>query len=306
MTLRIVVFANLVLALGLVGSASAQGTFPQACGAGAADMVNVPRVGTAVMLGRHRPAPGTGHEFWVPEMQAYVGRIAIVTSARAELDTSGCVVVHVDADRGEYLWRVRDILTLGPQACGATVPAAPLRVGTRVRLGRHRATGSPPDANWASDMDAYVGRDATITGITELDGSGCPTVRVDVDRGGFFWRVRDMGLVGAGAPAPVVAAAPYGGATGRLPNATLLPSRCDGTARFGSLSIGARVILSHHIGIGSPPDENWDSGMDGYVGRTASVRELVSLTDPSGCTVVHVDVDGGDFYWRVRDLVVVR
>jgi hypothetical protein len=71
------------------------------------------------------------------------------------------------------------------------------------------------------------------------------------------------------------------------------------TATYGPVSVGVVVILGRHRPVNG--DEGWDAQMDAYVGKQATVTELVGV-DPAGCPVVKVDVDGGAWYWRVRDL----
>jgi len=82
-----------------------------------------------------------------------------------------------------------------PQACGQTAEGAdygPVGVGTTVILGEHRAVSG--EANWAAEMAAYVGQEAVVTRLSGVDPSGCPGVRVDVDGGEWFWRLRDLTL----------------------------------------------------------------------------------------------------------------
>lgn len=45
--------------------------------------------------------------------------------------------------------------------------------------------------------------------------------------------------------------------------------------------------------------------MTPYVGRPARVTTLVG-TDWMGCPVVQVDVDQGQYWWRVRDVLVLE
>ena len=134
--------------------------------------------------------------------------------------------MHVDADGRQWFWRVRD-LTLGddagsavayrpglasdhgrpeggeaatadvdariPQECGRTDETAawgPIDVGSEVVLGRHRPVDG--EANWVEDMEAFVGRRARVTERIGVDEQGCALVHVDVDEGGWFWRLRDM------------------------------------------------------------------------------------------------------------------
>jgi len=48
-------------------------------------------------------------ENWVPAMDAFVSADARVIG-RAQLDAAGCALVHVEADDGTWVWRVRDLL----------------------------------------------------------------------------------------------------------------------------------------------------------------------------------------------------
>lgn len=66
-------------------------------------------------------------------------------------------------------------------------------VGSRVRLGRHRAVNG--STFWdESGMAPYVGRMAVVTSLRGRDDSGCPIITVDIDQGRYSWRIRDMAL----------------------------------------------------------------------------------------------------------------
>ena len=82
-----------------------------------------------------------------------------------------------------------------PQECGMSKETAtygPVSVGIVVILGRHRPVNG--DEGWDSQMDAYVGRQATVTELVGVDAAGCPVIKVDVDGGAWYWRVRDLSL----------------------------------------------------------------------------------------------------------------
>ena len=64
------------------------------------------------------------------------------------------------------------------------------RVGDRVILGRHDVVNGSD--NWAQQMDRYVGRTAIIMQIGAPDSAGCGVVRVDLDRGRWMWRTRNL------------------------------------------------------------------------------------------------------------------
>lgn len=78
----------------------------------------------------------------------------------------------------------------------ADVPYDGLRLGDQVRLGRH--TPVEGGVNWTSEMDVFVGRNAVLTELVGQDEWGAWVVRVDLDRGQFAWRTRDMVLTRRG------------------------------------------------------------------------------------------------------------
>ena len=80
------------------------------------------------------------------------------------------------------------------------------------------------------------------------------------------------------------------------------PEACgmtDASARFGGLEVGMEVTLQRHRSVGG--DENWDPGMAHFLGRVARITRLASV-DEAGCPGVRVDLDGGTWFWRARDL----
>jgi WD40 repeat protein len=108
------------------------------------------------------------------------------------------IVLGADEDAtGEFsLSLAQGEVSFLPQACGMTdddVDYGPLDIGSLVILGAHRVVDG--DANWDEDMAQYVGLVAQVTELAGVDPSGCPIVRVDVDGGEYFWRLRDLQLV---------------------------------------------------------------------------------------------------------------
>ena len=142
---------------------------------------------------------GGGGDNWATGMNAFVGRDATVTRL-AGTDSDGCTVVHVDADGGTYMWRLRD-QTVMPRRTGSRLPTgaacrqggapdyAGVRVGTEVTLGRHEVVNGSD--NWADEMEAYVGRRTRVSELGGVDEQGCAVVRVEADGGEWMWRVRD-------------------------------------------------------------------------------------------------------------------
>lgn len=160
-----------------------------------------------------------------------------------------------------------------PNGCGLSVPDyGPISRGSRITLGRHSEWRG--EDNWSAPMDPYVGANAEVTELAGLDDSGCTVVRVDLDGGSFAWRIRDMQL-----------------STGDSCGLQI--------ADYGPLQIGSQVIVNRHREWNG--DDNWSPEMNAFVGRTARVLDFSGL-DPAGCAMVHLDVDGGQYAWRARDM----
>jgi hypothetical protein len=170
-----------------------------------------------------------------------------------------------------------------PRHCGMATgyeSYGPVGIGTLVVLGQH--TPWAGDANWAPEMGAYVGRPARVTQLAGVDSQGCPGIRVDVDGGQFFWRLRDAQVTGG--------------------FAMDIPRGCDmtsATAMFGPVGPGSAVVLGQHTPWRG--DANWTPEMFRWVGNIARVTSYEGV-DGAGCPVVRVDVDGGQYYWRIRDM----
>ena len=157
-----------------------------------------------------------------------------------------------------------------------------LTVGAVVVPQRHRYVGGDP--NWDPRMGRFLGQEARVTRLSGIDGQGCPGIRLDIDGGQYFWRVRDLDI-GVARPRGVLA---------RLDR---VPDACGGG--YGAIAVGARVVLGRHRPVGG--EDNWSSTMAAYVGRTARVVALVGA-DEQGCPGAHIDLDGGEWFWRVRDM----
>lgn len=314
---------------------------PQRCGRTEADVSYGPlAIGTVVTLQRHRFVHGDDN--WDAAMLRFLGRSATITRFSG-VDAQGCAGVRVDVDGGTWFWRARD-LGLGtevqprpavhessmrfPQNCGMTDYATDYgsaTPGATIILGRHRPVNG--DTYWATDMDTYVGRRARILRQAGLDSQGCPCVNVDADGGTYFWRIRDFREPGDADAMDAMSYLPSAGVTsdhGRPATSGLPgmgtpeglgggmfgtggapgPQACgltDETVDWGPIRLGARVTLGRHREVDGA--DNWDPGMDAYIGLSASVRTLIGV-DPQGCPIVYVDVDGGAYFWRVRDLTV--
>jgi hypothetical protein len=85
-----------------------------------------------------------------------------------------------------------------------------------------------------------------------------------------------------------------------------IPQACDmtdATADYGPIAEGSVVILGRHTPVNG--EEIWDDEMAAYVGREAIVTNLAGV-DGEGCPLVHVDIDSGSWYWRIRDMTLAN
>lgn len=267
-------------------------------------------VGSRVILGEHRMVdeddPDSAN--WAEEMAEYVGEEAVVAEHHGE-DPWGCPVVTVDVDDGGYSWRVENLELVergdgesevspdfeGEEASYEDYDKEDLAlegafpVGSRVILGRHTQLEPENEDStyWAPEMDDYVGREAVITGHAGLCPWGEPTATVDVDQGGFYWRLCDMELLEEG--------------PGFYEDGGEGPKEGEdyGSDSAGMVKEGTAVILGRHDRVNG--DDNWVEEMDEFVGRETVVTEILG-TDSQGFTVV--SVQGNDWSWRIRNLAV--
>lgn len=170
----------------------------------------------------------------------------------------------------------------GGSECSGYAEYGGVRVGSRIRLGRHTMAGG--STNWTSDMARYVGREARVTRLGGTDAQGCTVVYVDADDGAYMWRLRDAQVSGAG--------------SGRAP--TMAACRSGAMADYGGVRVGSMIELGAHEFVNG--GNNWADEMWDYVGQRARVTRLDGV-DSEGCATVRVDIDGGEWQWRVRDAV---
>ncbi len=84
------------------------------------------------------------------------------------------------------------------------------------------------------------------------------------------------------------------------------PQACNSSNDAGAylpVRRGSLVLLGRQRSVNG--DEGWNTGMTPYVGRQALVTALAGA-DGRGCPVVQVDVDQGQYGWRVRDVLVLE
>ena len=205
----------------------------------------------------------------------------------------------------------------------------PVFLGSVVVLGRHRPWSGPDgnggtvvdDANWTTDvMERWVGERTRVAALSGLDIAGCSVVRVEADGGRHFWRVRGLQSVGAPIAADLERPLLRVRRDGRAPlppreawiriDPESVPRECGMTsATFGDVDVGVMLLVGSHEPYSGPTgdghtvsdDRNWAPEMDPYVGAVSVVTSLEGL-DRAGCPVVHVEADGGRFYWRIRDM----
>jgi hypothetical protein len=66
------------------------------------------------------------------------------------------------------------------------------RLGDLVRVTQHRSVGG--ETNWSDRMAPFLGRNGRIVEFAGQDSSGSWVIRLDVDKGAWAWRTRDLTL----------------------------------------------------------------------------------------------------------------
>lgn len=238
--------------------------------------------GAMVTLGRHLIVDGDSDSTnWADEMEEFVGMAANITEVLGE-DGWGRPIVHVDIDDGAWQWRVENMRLEtssdgsyaddeqygdGEYESDAVETYGRIAVGTVVILGKHDDVEG--EANWNDDMDKFVGKAAKVVELAGADDSGCLGVRVEGNE--YFWRVRNLRLKGHGE------AGSYG------------------------FDVGDLVILGRHREING--EANWSEDMEEYVGMEAEITSLVGVEEgESRCYLVTVDIDDGEWVWRVENM----
>jgi hypothetical protein len=81
-----------------------------------------------------------------------------------------------------------------------------------------------------------------------------------------------------------------------------IPQYCSmAQASFGPLTVGSPVVLGYHTPWGA--DANWADEMGRWVGARTYITSLEGV-DSVGCPVVRVAADGGQYYWRIRNMTI--
>ena len=81
-----------------------------------------------------------------------------------------------------------------------------------------------------------------------------------------------------------------------------IPQYCGMTAEsvsYGPITIGSAVTLGYHTAWQG--DANWAAEMGRWVGARTVITQLAGV-DEVGCPVVRVAADGGNYYWRIRNM----
>jgi len=140
-----------------------------------------------------------------------------------------------------------------------------VKVGSTVILGHHEDINGGD--NWADEMNAFVGKEVVVTELPGADTQGFLVVRVKGNS--YAWRVRNLTVKNRGE---------------------------EGSYGY---KVGDRIIIGAHRYLAD--DNNWASDMLEYVGQVATITSMEG-TDASGSYLVHVDIDNGDWYWRVETM----
>jgi hypothetical protein len=181
-----------------------------------------------------------------------------------------------------------DFAALGLEC--AAERAGDFGVGAAVTLGRHYAVAEEEDsANWAEEMEAYVGQGAVIEELLGEDDWGRPLALVDVDSGEWAWRIENMRLASGESYSEEEYAEEGDYEEGAEADAE----------SYGMIAEGSLVVLGRHDELGGDP--NWNEDMAEFVGKRAKVVELAGA-DGSG--FLGVRVEGNDWFWRARNLAL--
>lgn len=79
-----------------------------------------------------------------------------------------------------------------------------------------------------------------------------------------------------------------------------IPQQCGmSVASYGPLQIGSPVTLGYHTPWAG--DANWATEMGRFVGMRTTVMSFEGL-DTAGCPVIRVQADGGQYFWRIRNM----
>jgi hypothetical protein len=140
-----------------------------------------------------------------------------------------------------------------------------IKVGSVVIIGEHEDINGGKD--WDDKMAPFVGKQATVLELSGKDSQGFLVVKVKENN--YYWRVRNLTLKGRGE------AGSYG------------------------YKVGDRVIIGAHRYIDE--DNNWADEMGEFIGEEATITSFEG-TDGTGSFLVHVDIDDGDWYWRVETM----
>lgn len=89
-----------------------------------------------------------------------------------------------------------------------------------------------------------------------------------------------------------------------------IPTSCGMVrAYFGPVVVGSSVVLGGHTPYTGPDgqggfvtdDTNWAPEMGASVGQRTIVTSATDI-DNAGCPVVHVAIDNGAYFWRIRNM----
>ena len=162
--------------------------------------------GSRVRIRRHRPV--NGHSNWLPEMDSFVDRIAVIQRLGG-VDEEGCPTVccSFNGVPCKYRFRVRDLVLLRPtESSFYNLPQdkelsyvdkkryGPLYIGAHVTIKKHRPVND--ECNWCPAMDRFIDKQGVVQMFNGKDNQGCLTVicSFDGEPCSYPFRVRDMRL----------------------------------------------------------------------------------------------------------------
>ena len=153
-------------------------------------------VGSHVVIHKHRAVNGKMN--WASGMDKYVDFVAKVEGFTGK-DSQNCRMARLSVDSetiSTYTFRVRDLELVSDSSSYETLNGdSRIAVGSEVIIHKHRPVKG--NANWTSEMDKYVGMQATVSRFTGTDSADCKmaSLVVDGEPVKYVFRVRDLSLL---------------------------------------------------------------------------------------------------------------
>jgi hypothetical protein len=173
-----------------------------------------------------------------------------------------------------------------------------LRVGQKVKLGRHSTIGGKK--HWTSKMSKHIGDVVRIKRFSVERGNNEPVVSVEGNS--YSWRVRNLRKPSGSSSSSLTysvnkTARNYKVSTYKAKRILKKIDKMTNSSWKSNLSVGQKVSLGRHTKVSGK--KNWDTMMSRYVGKTVRIK---SFSVESGTNEPLVRVSGNSHSWRVRNL----